>query len=122
MQSVDDATTFTDRITLMRVRRLRMSCEALGRELGVTGKTVARWEAGESDPPFHKIVKLAKLADEPIERLAAAPTEIQGAVTGRYPSIFQLELFNDFTAVAEMVVDLREPASVPQPDVLSDAA
>jgi transcriptional regulator with XRE-family HTH domain len=116
MDSVDTPTlTFPERITVTR-RRLGLTCEELGRRLGVSGKTVARWESGQNDPPFQKVARLAHLGRVPLEWLAE-PVESPDATSGCIPRSqlrrFRLALDGDLAQLS--LFGGAEPA-LPDPD------
>jgi transcriptional regulator with XRE-family HTH domain len=49
--------------------RTRQTQEQLAKRLGVRQATVSRWVTGQSGPTLKRAVRLAKLADIPIESL-----------------------------------------------------
>lgn len=58
----------------MRLRELRKAKGVpqveLGKAVGATSRTVARWEAEQVDMPFKMAVKIAKYLDVNLEELA----------------------------------------------------
>lgn len=57
-----------------RLRDLRedkdLTQEAIGKILGTTQKQYSRWETGQSEIPFHKIIELAKFYKISIDYIA----------------------------------------------------
>lgn len=78
------------KINLLR-RSLGLKQGPFAERLGVTQATVSRWESGKSDPEYEHLVKLAEMAnlpvqeflespDDPVVRLPGTPVVVLGSV------------------------------------------
>jgi transcriptional regulator with XRE-family HTH domain len=54
---------------------LGLSREKVAAQLGVSSKTIERWEKGEPSAPRYRLIELAPIYGVPVEALIAEPEE-----------------------------------------------